>query len=146
MNEEELERVKAELEAKKAFKDVFENMVDLLQFAVDNSNTEVKPGRLPKDIEARLAQLEKEVDAFCAINNQGADKITSEFEQQNNLSDDEKPIFERSKRVIREAEEKIAELDEVLKEQSKSGKPVNTDEEVKKKYKRFGRQKRWDRL
>src|SRR5437879_4248067 len=53
--------------ANSEFAHVFEEMVDIMQFAVQNSVEDIK-FPLPKDIEERLAKLESDVDLFCRLN------------------------------------------------------------------------------
>lgn len=139
-----------EEEAKKVFKDVFEEVVDLLKFVVDNSDKELT-GTLPKDIDAKLTELEREVKAFCAINKSlnAKSKSASKAPQGNslkNLSSEEKVIYERSKKVMRDAEEKMNELNAQLKAAQSKGATSNPPEDIKTLYMRFKRQKRWDKL
>lgn len=141
--------------SEEAFAHIFEEMVDLLQLTVDSAET-IPTGPLSKDIESKLSKLEKEVDEFCNLNLAITHKARKEMASKppvdplEAMTKRERRIFERSKRVVAEAEEKIKWIEKQLGAISAQGSlssiDHNTEEGRKKLFKRYGLRKKWKML
>ena len=137
------------------FANLFEDVVELLQFAVDSDGKSDPAAILPKNLEDKLAQLERDVDAFCEVNAaiveaaKGNGKIVP-IDPMEMLTPQERALLERSKELVAEAEEKRRLFNLELDAAKASGKLQldNLDSAAtrKKKFKRFGIRSKWEKL
>lgn len=137
------------------FAEIFEEMVDLMQFAIQSSVEDVK-GPLPRDLEEKLAKLENDVDIFCRLNEQivNSNKILNQSPDHpqdalSGMSRRERTIYERSQDLAPKVSEKIELLKKHLKELADKGvssEPPISNEERKKRYKRFGMREKWKKM
>lgn len=131
------------------FARIFEEMVDLLKFTVDNSDSKVVP-ILPKDIEDKLAKLESDIEDFCELNKAIAaakgDSLLEKVDPLEGMSLHERMVYERSEELLLEAEEKRKLIEVELENAKASGKDFDTPEMRKKKFKRFGIRTKWNKM
>lgn len=123
------------------FARLFEEMADILQNALENADMPFTGKELPKDLEAKLAALERDVDAFCELNASLIEesKIRGETTiDLEHLTRQEKRILERTNKLIVEAEEKQKELSKITTNANVTG---EEGKGRKKFLKRFGRKK-----
>ncbi len=121
-----------------AFARLFEEMADILQNTLENTELPFVD-ELPKDLEAKLAQLEHDVDAFCDLNASLIEEAHQRGEGTVNLEHltrHERKILERTNKLIKEAEEKQVELSKV-----KPDADFGRGKERKKFLKKLGRKK-----
>jgi hypothetical protein len=121
-----------------AFARLFEEMADILQNTLEN--TEMSFGdELPKDLEAKLAQLEHDVDAFCELNASLIEEANMRGEgtiDLEHLTRHERRVLERTNKLIIEAEEKQIEFSKVKPDAN-----FGRGKERKKFLKKLGRKK-----
>ncbi len=130
------------------FMHLFDEMNDLLQFALDNSDSTVK-GILPKNLEDQLTKLEHDVDEFCRLNEAIINKKDKPLiDPLLTMTRRERAIYDRSKNLTAKAEEKVEVIKQFLNSFSSRG-AINkelTPEQRKKKFKGFGTRDKWKRM
>lgn len=98
-----------------AFARLFEEMADLLQTTLEHADTPFTKD-LPIELEGKLSQLERDVEAFCALNASIVEETKMRGETAHNLdhlTKQERRILERTNKLVKEAEKKQKELAEV---------------------------------
>ena len=132
------------------FANIFGEMVDLLQFALDNASKEGKP--LSKELEAQLSKLEADVEDFCRLNKALSAKA-KENSAKNATSDPldilthrERNIYERSQKLLDEAEERIKFLEKQLADAAAKGAARSEEHGFVKKLKRISQRKKWNKM
>jgi hypothetical protein len=123
-----------------AFERIFEQFADLLEFTVQNMDKPI-PDNLPKNLEEKLVALEKDVNAFCELNNQLIERskiLGHGTSDTSHLTKRERRVIERSERLIKEAEEKLS-LAEISEPEPKKG--FVDPKERRKHVKRITRKK-----
>ncbi len=148
MNGKEPEEPKeAQLKSSAEFLHVFEEMSDLLQYALENAEGNIKVP-LPKNLEEQMVKLEHDVEEFCRMNEaiMSVDK-DSKDETILNMPKREKEVFDRSKKLVSKAEEKIAVIKEFLRTAATKGLDVESSPEKRKEqFKRFGLREKWKKM
>jgi len=147
MNDEEPKSPEEALsEENLEFIHLFEQMADLLQFTLENSEKSIKVP-LPKVLEDQLVQLERNVDTFCKLNNAViTDYKKPAIDPRLNMTKRELEVYDRSKSLVVQAEEKIAVIKNFLRTASAKGQIETTPEEKKKHFKRYGQREKWKKM
>lgn len=129
------------------FEKIFEALTDILQYTVENMDQPMM-GAIPDDLELRLSNLEKDIHLFCAAN-----KILNEQNPKassiDHLTKSERRSLERSQKLLREGEEKLAEANKKEGQVSAEKIPkkkISSKEAHKKQYRRMGGNKNWKPL
>lgn len=124
-------------EAQKEFERLFAELVDVLQTTVDNM--EQTPERLPEDLEAKLADLEKQVAHFQALGASIAENSEPTPKQidLSKLTIQELACVERSEQLLKEA----AEKQKLFPQEPSPQTEFNDEKERRKHFKRLGRKK-----
>lgn len=146
---------------------LLEEVVDLLQFTVENADKPIKPGRLPRDIFAKIEKLESQVQTFCDLNDSLIAKFNKDTsfyidpnpsteEKMENLTKQEQRVIERTKmltKLIEEKKEFLRSWEEQFKDKGESPVEPPKIEDTKnpiisrkKQFKRVGGNKNWKPL
>lgn len=126
-------------EAQAAFEHLFDEVIDLLQMTVDN--IALNQNSVPKGLEERLSQIEKEVALFQDLGKSlGHDPERSKDEQgKPKLTRRERSSIERGEKVIKAAEKAKSELPQ--EPPSKGPSDIDDDIDRRKHFKRLGRKR-----
>jgi hypothetical protein len=147
MSNQEPDPEKKPSKADMEFVHIFEEMSDILQYALENADKNIKIP-LPKSLEDQMLKLENDVEEFCRMNDELiAKEKKPEIDPYLNMSQREKEVYDRSKVLVKRAEEKIAIIKDFLRTVASKGLEIeNSPEEKKKHYKRFGLREKWKKM
>jgi hypothetical protein len=102
------------------FEQIFEKLTDLLQFTVEHINQPIT-GEVPKDIEAQLERLERDVTLFCSENKALLDAAKAS-DTKDHLTKAERRSLERSKKLLEKGQQEL----EVRRQAEAAGRTAST--------------------
>lgn len=126
------------------FEQLFEEITDLLQFAIENVDHPIKR-EPPKDLLSTLDQLEKDVQTFCERNDRFIALSIDKGEARKDtahLTKNEQRLLQRAEKLSEEAQEKIKLLENQAAAMNKKSKNISDAQERRKHFKRIARQGR----